>query len=86
MGEPLYHCLTPNGYANTNDQWLNSDALLKRIDFGKKLTGLLGIDATGTIENALGGSLSSHTLQAIQGAEPNMKAALLLSSPEFVYY
>ena len=33
MGEPLYRCLTPNGYSNTNDQWLNPDALLKRIDF-----------------------------------------------------
>ena len=37
MGEQLYHNLAPDGYANTNDHWLNSDALLKRIDVAKRL-------------------------------------------------
>jgi uncharacterized protein (DUF1800 family) len=86
MGEPLYHCLTPNGYANTNDQWLNSDALLKRIDFAKKLSGFIGDDRTSGIAHALGETWSANTLATVDKAESKMKPILLLSSPEFVYY
>jgi uncharacterized protein (DUF1800 family) len=86
MGEPLYRCLTPNGYSNTNDQWLNSDALLKRIDFAKKLSGFLGQDRTESIMSALGGIWSANTRATVEKAESGMKPILLLSSPEFVYY
>jgi len=37
QGQPLYACLTPDGYKNTKDAWLNSDALLKRINFATAL-------------------------------------------------
>jgi uncharacterized protein (DUF1800 family) len=84
MGEPLYRCLTPNGYANSNDQWLNSDALLKRIDFAKKLSGFLGEGRS--ITHAMGGIWSETTRGTVEKAEPGMKSILLLSSPEFVYY
>jgi uncharacterized protein (DUF1800 family) len=86
MGEPLYRCLTPNGYTNTNDQWLNSDALLKRIEFAKRLSGLLDVNASDTILSAFDRDWSANTLNTIQIADPKMKAALALSSPEFVYY
>ncbi len=86
MGEPLYRFLTPNGYANTNDQWLNSDALLKRIDFAKKLAGFLDANSPETIESALGNSWTTNTLKTVKDADPKQRATLLLSSPEFVYY
>jgi uncharacterized protein (DUF1800 family) len=86
MGEPLYRCLTPNGYSNTNDQWLNSDALLKRIDYSKKLTGLVKLDTSETIMDSLGHNWSANTLNTVQSSDPKMKSVLLLSSPEFVYY
>lgn len=86
MGEPLYRCLTPNGYSNTNDQWLNSDALLKRIDFSKKLLSYFKEDTSEVILNDLGQIWSSNTLNTVQAADPRMKSVLLLSSPEFVYY
>jgi len=86
MGEPLYRCLTPNGYANTNDQWLNSDALLKRIDFSKKLSTFLDNDSAGVLYRTFGQSWSSATQSAVHNAAPKLQAALLLSSPEFVYY
>jgi hypothetical protein len=38
MGEPLYQCLTPNGYSITANLWLNSDALLDRLNFAMSLT------------------------------------------------
>lgn len=86
MGEPLYRCQTPNGYSNTNDQWLNSDALLKRIDFNKKLAEYLGDNAAQKIRAALGSEWSANTLNTVQKADPKLQPALLLSSPEFVYY
>ncbi|MDR3448525.1 MAG: DUF1800 domain-containing protein [Alphaproteobacteria bacterium] len=86
MGEPLYRCLTPNGYANTNDQWLNSDALLKRVDFSKKLAGFLGDNAAGTIYNTFAGQWSANTLATVRTVPPKLQPALLLSSPEFVSY
>lgn len=33
LGQPLYGCQTPNGYAATEEAWLSPDALLKRINF-----------------------------------------------------
>lgn len=86
MGEPLYRCLTPNGYSNTNDQWQNSDALLKRIDFSKRLSGFLDDKAPDTIMTAMGKTWTPNTLNTAQNAEPRMKTALLLSSPEFMFY
>jgi uncharacterized protein (DUF1800 family) len=86
MGEPLYQCLTPNGYANTNDQWLNSDALLKRIGFAQMLAQFSDTNAVSLIESSLGQNWSANTLETVQKAAPQMQPALLLGSPEFVYY
>ena len=88
MGEPLYRCLTPNGYANTNDQWMNSDALLKRIDFTKALTRSAAEDAekTNAIEISLGRLFSANTSQTVQSADAKLRPILLLNSPEFLYY
>ena len=33
MGMPLYGCQSPDGYKNTEDVWLNPDALAQRIGF-----------------------------------------------------
>ncbi len=86
MGEPLYRCLTPNGYANTKEQWLNPDALLKRIDFAKGLNRFLDPADSGRIMQNLGETWSQNTLNTIQDAAPNLKPVLLLNSPEFLYY
>lgn len=46
LGEPLYGCLTPDGYKNTRDAWLNPDALTLRISFATALgTGHLPLTA-----------------------------------------
>jgi uncharacterized protein (DUF1800 family) len=36
-GMPLYGCLTPDGYKNTEAAWLNPDALTRRIGFATAL-------------------------------------------------
>ncbi|SNT29962.1 Uncharacterized conserved protein, DUF1800 family [Noviherbaspirillum humi] len=33
LGMPLFGCATPDGYKNTEDAWLNPDALARRLDF-----------------------------------------------------
>ena len=58
IGEPLYQCQPPTGYADTAEAWVNTGALLNRLNFsltlaGNKIRGsradvasLLGVDAT----------------------------------------
>ncbi len=45
LGQPLYGCLTPDGYQNTRAAWLNPDALRLRIGFATALgSGHLPLD------------------------------------------
>ncbi|WP_426110326.1 DUF1800 domain-containing protein [Massilia sp. PWRC2] len=37
LGMPLYGCQTPDGYKNTEQAWLNPDALSRRISFASAL-------------------------------------------------
>ena len=37
LGMPLYGCQTPNGYSNTQDAWLNPDAMMTRLSFATAL-------------------------------------------------
>lgn len=39
LGQPLYGCVTPNGWANTQDEWLSADALTARLNFAVALGG-----------------------------------------------
>lgn len=71
MGEPLYQCEPPTGYADTADVWVNAGALLNRLNFalalatdhmpGAKvdLAALLGPDADANPELALSDSLNN---------------------------
>ena len=37
LAMPLYRCQTPDGYKNTADVWLNSDAMNRRLSFAAAL-------------------------------------------------
>jgi uncharacterized protein (DUF1800 family) len=39
MGEPLFLCQPPTGYSDTADAWVNTGALLHRLNFGFALAG-----------------------------------------------
>jgi uncharacterized protein (DUF1800 family) len=41
-GEPLYQCLTPDGYKNTQEAWLSPDVMLYRLNFANALGGGYG--------------------------------------------
>jgi uncharacterized protein (DUF1800 family) len=38
LGMPLFGCLTPDGYKNTEDAWLSPDATARRINFAAALS------------------------------------------------
>jgi uncharacterized protein (DUF1800 family) len=87
MGEPLYGCLTPDGYKNTQEAWLNSDGLLKRIAFANRVAKQFGgPDEVDRVERILASRLSQKTRATIESTPEEQKVALLLGSPEFMTY
>jgi uncharacterized protein (DUF1800 family) len=88
MGMPLYGCQTPDGYKNTEEAWLSPDAMLRRLTLTTALasgrfSGASPVDAQ-QLAKTLGNSLSSKTMKFIASNSEQMKAALMLGSPEFM--
>jgi len=96
LGMPLYGCQTPDGYKNTQDAWLNPDALTRRIAFASALAGgklpLATVPADAPpapldpvrLQATLAGSISPRTLGIVQRNPDNLRAAMLLGSPDFM--
>jgi uncharacterized protein (DUF1800 family) len=65
IGEPLYQCQPPTGYADTSEAWVNTGALLNRLNYSLALAGnkvrgsrsdvgsLLGSESEGDAKAAL---------------------------------
>jgi uncharacterized protein (DUF1800 family) len=97
LGQPLYGCLTPDGYQNTQAAWLNPDAMMRRLSFATLLgSGRLSKDdkmmqqSTGTVDakhltDTLGPELTPRTLATVEETPEKLKAALILGSPEFMH-
>jgi uncharacterized protein (DUF1800 family) len=92
QGMPTYYCLTPDGYKNTEQAWLNPDSLLRRLSFACNLgQGKIGgLPKTKlTYESIMANSdieLSANTKAAVEAAKPDIRVGLVLGSPEFMYY
>ena len=93
LGMPLYGCQTPDGYKNTQDAWLNPDALTRRIAFATALAaGRLPLAPQADsprldparVQATLAGSVSARTLGIVQRNPDNLRAAMLLGSPDFM--
>ena len=88
LGMPLYQCQPPTGYKDTADAWVNTGALVSRMNFALTLAGnkLRGVSVASlpTADEVLVGDLSETTRATIAKASdaPQM-AALTLGSPEF---
>jgi uncharacterized protein (DUF1800 family) len=95
LGMPLYQCQPPTGYKDTADAWMNTGALVSRMNFalqlaGNKLPGVSIQDAPSLdgpdvmIAAFLGGDVSSSTRATIgKATSAPQVAALTLGSPEF---
>jgi uncharacterized protein (DUF1800 family) len=93
QGEPLYAYLTPDGYKNTKEAWLNPDSLLKRINFATSLgTGKLAQNTYAPPEyrrlgaTIAGSRFSPQTVSTIAAQPEELRSPLLLGSPEFMRY
>jgi uncharacterized protein (DUF1800 family) len=148
LGMPLYGCQTPDGYKNTQEAWLNPDALTRRITFATALaSGRIALSApprapqqatsaaaampamaatastmvppmgaaapstavpmvTATVSGAamaaatptmapldaaklqatLGGAVSKRTLDTLARNRAELRAAMLLGSPDFMQH
>ncbi|HEY9712693.1 MAG TPA: DUF1800 domain-containing protein, partial [Chroococcales cyanobacterium] len=92
QGQPLYGCLTPDGYKNTREAWLNPGGLLHRIDFATQLASgrMRGVTPQVTdpkqVERSTGDVFSDKTMTAIARAPEKLRSALVLGSPEFMLY
>ena len=97
QGMPLYLCQPPTGYKDTADAWVNSGALISRMNFAVELAsgrmrgvtpgGALvgaGDDAHALIETLLHGEASQATRETIgKATTPAQSVALALGSPDF---
>ncbi len=87
LGMPLYMCQPPTGYADTADAWVNTGALLSRMNFALQLAGgrMRGVQpGTSPVGAVLGNEVSATTAATIAKAKHAAQiAALTLGSPEF---
>ena len=93
LGMPLYFCQPPTGYKDTADAWVNTGALVGRMNFALDLANgkvgritVAGQDALadGGVTALLGRDLSEPTQSTIERAvSAPQKIALMLGSPEF---
>jgi uncharacterized protein (DUF1800 family) len=91
LGMPLFGCLTPDGYKNTEDAWLSPDATTRRISYA---AGLVGANPKATeaakalnaerLEAIFASTLSDATRTAIKESPKGLHAALILGSPDFM--
>jgi uncharacterized protein (DUF1800 family) len=89
MGMPLYQCQPPTGYKDTADAWVNTGALVGRMNFALtlangKMAPQLPADPQALVDVLLGGDVSASTQATIAKAgNPSQMIALTLGSPEF---
>ena len=95
LGMPLYFCQPPTGYADRADAWVNTGALLNRMNFaialtrgdlrgGEPSTGSARAGADAVTRDVLADDVSEVTRSTVARApEPAQAVALLLGSPEF---
>lgn len=88
LSMPLFHCVIPTGYSNTQSAWLNPQAVLLRTSFATDIAnGVLNRDyeiSQQQLDKNLG-DLSPKTKQAIAQSPSELHAALMMGSPEAMY-
>jgi uncharacterized protein (DUF1800 family) len=97
LGMPLYQCQPPTGYKDTADAWVNTGALVNRMNValqlaGGRLRGTIVDDGVAAMRDGLttapsrmlGDDVSESTRTTIEkAAPPAQRLALALGSPEF---
>jgi uncharacterized protein (DUF1800 family) len=94
LGQPLYGCISPDGYACTQSAWLDPDGLLHRISFAADLgngvysgigsNGGLALPDPDQMLETVGPALSRTTLAMIAAVPRASRAGAILGSPDFM--
>ena len=88
LGMPLYQCQPPTGYKDSADTWVNTGALVNRMNIAASIASgtLAGVRLSDPprAEAVVGGPISDTTRGTIAKAQNSEQAlALALGSPEF---
>jgi uncharacterized protein (DUF1800 family) len=93
LGQPLYGCISPDGYGCTQAAWLDPTGLLRRTSFAMRMGagefGPIGdgdfapLDAA-RLEQTLEPALSKGTLAAVANTPREHRAGAILGSPDFM--
>jgi uncharacterized protein (DUF1800 family) len=86
LGMPLYMCQPPTGYKDTGDAWVNTGALVSRMNLALRLASgqVKGTRVDSSVAITLPGDISETTRATIAKATDAPKTmALTLGSPEF---
>jgi uncharacterized protein (DUF1800 family) len=91
LGEPLYQCQPPSGYPDRSSAWMNTGALVGRLNFARSLAGnglpAARVDpptAEKLVQAVLATRLSAESRSVVAaGKQPATRLALLLGSPEY---
>ena len=79
MGEPLYQMQPPTGYSMRADYWINSDALLDRLNFALQLSngqvGGVKFDATKLLSLGVLTEISSTDIPSVNSRDPELRGA-----------
>jgi uncharacterized protein (DUF1800 family) len=80
IGEPLYQCLTPNGYPDKSAAWVSTGALLNRVNFAVALTGNKVRGAQVDINSLVGAETATNSQLALQRVETEFFSGQLSDS------
>jgi uncharacterized protein (DUF1800 family) len=68
MGEPLFLCQPPTGYSNNAETWVNSGALLNRLNFALAIATNRVAGTQVDLNSTLGGDAATNPDAALDGA------------------
>jgi uncharacterized protein (DUF1800 family) len=74
IGEPLYQCLTPNGYSDKAAAWVSTGALLNRVNFAVALTGNKVRGAQVDVNSLVGADAGNNASLALERVEAEFLA------------
>jgi uncharacterized protein (DUF1800 family) len=84
---PLYQCQPPTGYKDTADAWVNTGALVGRMNFAVALSSnrvpRASIGNLDALRDLLDGVSEATRDTIAKASSPQQMAALTLGSPEF---
>jgi uncharacterized protein (DUF1800 family) len=80
IGEPLYQCLTPNGYSDKAAAWVSTGALLNRVNFAVALTSNKVRGAQVDINSLVGADVGGNSKLALERVETEFLAGQVSNS------